>query len=117
MQAAQNIPGIEVVDVHSLNAELLAPGARIGRLTLYTEAAIAALAHEGLFNENYHNPAIEEKGVKNVDQKKDIGNNKPPIQKKIVQQTRNKEAQQKDAAKHKSQSKKAIQKTQEGEAS
>ncbi len=48
--AAVNILGIDVVDVRSLNAELLAPGAKAGRLTLWTKGAIHILEKENLFN-------------------------------------------------------------------
>lgn len=48
-QAAANIPGIEVVEVKSLNAELLAPGAKAGRLVLWTNAAINIMEKENLF--------------------------------------------------------------------
>ena len=48
--ALSNIPGIDVVEVKSLNAELLAPGAKAGRLTLWTNAAISILEKENLFN-------------------------------------------------------------------
>ena len=47
--AATNIPGIDVVDVKSLNAELLAPGTKAGRLVLWTSAAINILEKERLF--------------------------------------------------------------------
>ena len=47
--AVVNIPGIDVVEVKSLNAELLAPGAKAGRLTLWTSAAINVLEKENLF--------------------------------------------------------------------
>ncbi len=47
--AVANIPGIDVVEVKSLNAELLAPGAKAGRLTLWTSAAINILEKENLF--------------------------------------------------------------------
>ncbi len=47
--AASNIPGIDIVDVKSLNAELLAPGAKPGRLVLWTSAAINILEKENLF--------------------------------------------------------------------
>lgn len=47
--AAANIPGIDVVEVKNLNAELLAPGAKAGRLTLWTSAAINILEKENLF--------------------------------------------------------------------
>lgn len=46
---AKNIPGVEVVEVNRLNAELLAPGCHIGRLTIFTEAAIERLEKEKLF--------------------------------------------------------------------
>ena len=48
-KAAANIPGIDVVEVKSLNAELLAPGAKAGRLTLWTKSAIEILDKEELF--------------------------------------------------------------------
>jgi len=48
-RAAANLPGIDVVDVKSLNTELLAPGAKAGRLTLWTRTAINILNKEGLF--------------------------------------------------------------------
>lgn len=49
MDAAKNIPGIEIVEVKDLNTELLAPGANPGRITLWSEAAINILQKEGLF--------------------------------------------------------------------
>jgi large subunit ribosomal protein L4e len=51
LKAAANIPGVEVVEVASLNAELLAPGCDIGRLTLYTQGAIERLDKLKLFTE------------------------------------------------------------------
>jgi len=48
-QAAANIPGIDVVEVKSLNAELLAPGAKPGRLTLWTSQAISIMKNKNLF--------------------------------------------------------------------
>lgn len=41
--AARNHPGVEVVVVENLNAELLAPGTHPGRLTLYTRSAVEKL--------------------------------------------------------------------------
>jgi large subunit ribosomal protein L4e len=38
--AARNHPGVEVVVVDNLNAELLAPGTHPGRLTIYTPSAL-----------------------------------------------------------------------------
>lgn len=47
--AVINIPGIDIVEVKSLNAELLAPGAKAGRLTLWTKGAVDILEKERLF--------------------------------------------------------------------
>lgn len=52
-RAARNIPGVDIVPVHRLNAELLAPGSQIGRITLFTEAAVDRLDKEGLFTKDY----------------------------------------------------------------
>lgn len=48
-KAAENIPGIEVVSVKNLNALVLAPSAKPGRLTLFTDAAIEKITKEKLF--------------------------------------------------------------------
>lgn len=42
-KAAGNLPGVDVVRVERLNAELLAPGTHPGRLTVWTESAIKKL--------------------------------------------------------------------------
>ncbi len=49
LSAVSNIPGVDVVEVKSLNAELLAPGTVPGRLTLWTQSAISRLEKESLF--------------------------------------------------------------------
>jgi large subunit ribosomal protein L4e len=43
VEAAGNIPGLDVVAVKNLNAEMLAPGAHPGRLTIWTNGAIETL--------------------------------------------------------------------------
>ena len=43
IEAARNIPGVDIVTVKDLNAEILAPGAHPGRLTIWTESAIEKL--------------------------------------------------------------------------
>ncbi|HID28843.1 MAG TPA: 50S ribosomal protein L4 [Desulfobacterales bacterium] len=48
VQGARNFPGIEIVKVSKLNAEVLAPGGKPGRLTLWTKGAVQKLAG-GLF--------------------------------------------------------------------
>ncbi|MDO8628406.1 MAG: 50S ribosomal protein L4, partial [Nanoarchaeota archaeon] len=40
IQSARNIPGVDVVGVRFLNAELLAPGCAPGRLTIFSEKAL-----------------------------------------------------------------------------
>ena len=49
LHAARNVPGVDVVEVKALNAELLAPGADAGRVTLWTEKAVQKVAEEKLF--------------------------------------------------------------------
>lgn len=48
-KAARNLPGVEVRLAKELNAESLAPGADIGRLTLFTQSAIEKIDKENLF--------------------------------------------------------------------
>ncbi|MEM3458258.1 MAG: 50S ribosomal protein L4 [Candidatus Bathyarchaeia archaeon] len=43
IDAASNIPGLDVVTVRNLNAEILAPGTHLGRLTIWTSSAIEEL--------------------------------------------------------------------------
>jgi large subunit ribosomal protein L4e len=43
IEAAENIQGVDIVTVNNLNAEVLAPGARLGRLTIWTSSAIEKL--------------------------------------------------------------------------
>jgi len=42
-KAARNLPGVEVVTVDSLGAEMLAPGTHPGRLTVWSESALKLL--------------------------------------------------------------------------
>ena len=44
LKAARNIAGVDVVKVSDLSVEKLAPGAKAGRLAIYTEAALAEIA-------------------------------------------------------------------------
>lgn len=59
-----NVPGVDVIEVQNLNAELLAPGASIGRLTLYTEGAIQRLEKERLFTDNYQGMTTQKQEAK-----------------------------------------------------
>lgn len=47
VRATRNLPGADAVLVEALNAELLAPGAHAGRLTIWTESSLSKL--EGVF--------------------------------------------------------------------
>ncbi|MFB6244873.1 MAG: 50S ribosomal protein L4 [Candidatus Nanohaloarchaea archaeon] len=49
VDAASNLAGVEVSLVENLNAELLAPGAEPGRLTVWSESAVEKLEQEDLF--------------------------------------------------------------------
>ncbi|MCK4566784.1 MAG: 50S ribosomal protein L4, partial [Candidatus Thorarchaeota archaeon] len=48
-KAARNLPGVDIAEVHGLNAELLAPGTHPGRLVVWTTSAIDRLGKENLF--------------------------------------------------------------------
>ena len=43
MKAARNLPGVDIIKVNNLNAELLAPGAHPGRLILWGKTAFSSL--------------------------------------------------------------------------
>lgn len=49
LKAGRNLPGVNVVMVHKLNAKSLAPNATLGRLCLFTQKAVERLGKEGLF--------------------------------------------------------------------
>ncbi len=49
LKSARNIPGISIVEVDKINAEMLAPAANPARLTIFTENAIDRLGKEKLF--------------------------------------------------------------------
>jgi large subunit ribosomal protein L4e len=42
-KAVRNLPGVDLVDIHSLSVEDLAPGTHPGRLTIWSESALKAL--------------------------------------------------------------------------
>jgi large subunit ribosomal protein L4e len=49
LNSARNITGADAVDVKKLNAELLAPGTKPGRLTIWSETALKELGEKKLF--------------------------------------------------------------------
>jgi len=55
----QNLPGVDIVRVDQLSADILAPGADVGRLTIFTEAAIERLAKERLYAQDYHGQTMK----------------------------------------------------------
>jgi large subunit ribosomal protein L4e len=50
VEAARNIPGVDITTLNNLNTELLAPGTHPGRLTLWTNSAFETV--ENLFGED-----------------------------------------------------------------
>lgn len=48
-KSAKNISGVDIAVIDKINAELLAPGADYGRLTIFTENALKRLEQEKLF--------------------------------------------------------------------
>jgi len=80
--SASNIPGIDVVDVKSLNAELLAPGCQPGRLTFYTKSAVEKIEKLKLFTDNIIAEEIKPE-VKKTVVKKEVVKEKT-FQKKVV---------------------------------
>ncbi|MDY6789326.1 MAG: 50S ribosomal protein L4 [Candidatus Nanohaloarchaea archaeon] len=48
-KAASNLPGVEVAEVDQLNAELLAPGSKPGRLTVWTSNAVEQLGNQDIY--------------------------------------------------------------------
>jgi len=48
-KSAKNIIGLDICEAKNLNAELLAPGAVPGRLTIFTEDSLKTLSDKGLF--------------------------------------------------------------------
>ena len=50
IKSAKNIQGLDISIIRNLNAELLAPGMKLGRTTVYSQSAIEILRKEDLFN-------------------------------------------------------------------
>ncbi|MGM5483893.1 MAG: 50S ribosomal protein L4 [Nanobdellota archaeon] len=48
-KSAGNIPGIDVVEVSQLNTDLLSPGSKPGRVTLFTEKALKEMEEKKLY--------------------------------------------------------------------
>ncbi|MFC1755641.1 50S ribosomal protein L4 [Thermoproteota archaeon] len=98
VKTADNIPGVEVVEVQNLNANLLAPGTDLGRLTLFTDTAIERLDKEKLFMNDYKGPKIEKKKTIKVSkqEKKTV---KPAEKKKETKAGKGKETKKAPAKK------------------
>jgi large subunit ribosomal protein L4e len=60
IKSSMNIPGIDIIEINKLNAEILAPGAQAGRLTLFTEEAIERLEKEKLFTNHLIKKKVKE---------------------------------------------------------
>lgn len=114
-RAASNIPGVDVCLVRSLNAELLAPGTDIGRLTIYTKKSIDLISEEKLFTDEVK-IAIKEKSESNAAKKAKAGKKKteksPAAKKKTAKKKKTKTAAKpkKETAKKKKAEKKPTKK-------
>lgn len=84
-QSASNIPGIDIVKVNELNAELLAPGTHAGRMTLFTESAIDMLEKEKLFTNDPVKKGKEEKSKT----KKKLVKKKKTVKKPVAKNRKN----------------------------
>jgi len=69
LKAATNIAGVDVSIVNELNAEVLAPGADVGRITLFTEAALDRLEKERLFTDN---PVVKKESKSKTQEKEKV---------------------------------------------
>lgn len=49
LKSGVNLPGVDVIKVNKLNAEILAPGTQPGRLTIFTKSAVERMEKERLF--------------------------------------------------------------------
>ena len=49
MKSAKNLAGVDITEINALNAELLAPGAQPGRLTIFTEKALEEMQKNKMF--------------------------------------------------------------------
>lgn len=103
MKSFSNIPGVDVEAVQNLNAKLLAPGCVPGRLTIFTEGAIARIGEEKLFTDNVKLKAKEKEEKKkklkpNKEEKKGKAKPKAAVKPEVKKATK-KEAATKDTAK------------------
>ena len=85
LKSASNIPGVDIVEVQKLNAELLAPGTECGRLTLFTKDAIDMFEKYKLFT-NFPVKFEEKKTVKKIVEKQEINK----VEKKDIKKTETK---------------------------
>lgn len=89
-KAANNIPGVDVINIKRLNTEVLAPGAMPGRPTLFTTKSLEVLK-TGLFMKDYKGESkkkVKEKKVKKKEKKvkvKKVKEKKVEKEKKIVE--------------------------------
>jgi len=70
-RAANNISGIDVVNIKRLNTELLAPGGHAGRATIFTTKALELLK-TGLFMKDYKGESKKKEKKKGAEKKKKV---------------------------------------------
>jgi len=99
LKSASSVPGVEAVFVNELNAELLAPGSHLGRITLFTDKAIDLLNTEKLFTKNYkgekQGKVKKEKPKKAIMKTKPITKQDPKTVRKTIKKAVKKEVKEK----------------------
>lgn len=90
MKSANNLPGTEAVLIDNINAELLAPGAEPGRLTLFTEGAIAKLKETKMFTKDFKGAQPEKKQETSAPKKE----TPKPVKKVVKKVAKKKEGEQ-----------------------
>jgi large subunit ribosomal protein L4e len=83
MKSAVNIPGVDVIEVEKLNAEALAPGTHIARLTIFTKSAVEKLGTQKLFMDK--KSMVAQIHVEKQEQKKPIKKTQNKITKKVAE--------------------------------
>lgn len=89
-KSAKNFSGFDVTLPEALNAEILAPGAEPGRLTLYTESAIKKITDQKLFTKNFKGESTKKETPKKEAKK---------VAKKTIKKTATKKTTKKVAKK------------------
>ncbi len=89
LNAVSNLNGVDIVNVHNLNAELLAPGTHAGRIALFTESAIKLIDKKKLYTLESL-PKIDSDNEQGKEDKK-VKKKKPEVDKRKLRREKRKE--------------------------